>query len=76
VIAWCLILLTTALLASPGVTVERVALELNFPSATSLRNMLKRYTGLRPADLRTPTALDALCARFLQPEARWPSPRS
>jgi AraC-like DNA-binding protein len=65
VIAWCLILLTTALLVSPGITVERVAMQLDFPSATALRNMLKRYTGLRPADLRNATALGTLCTRFL-----------
>jgi transcriptional regulator with XRE-family HTH domain len=29
-------------------------------------SMLKRYTGLRPAALRTPTALAELCARFLE----------
>jgi AraC-like DNA-binding protein len=66
VVAWCLILLATALLASPGITVGSVAMELNFPSATALRNMVKRYTRLRPADLRAATALGALCARFLQ----------
>lgn len=66
VVAWCLILLTTGLLATPGVTVERVAIQLNFPSATALRNMLKRYTGLRPGDLRTANALDELCARFVR----------
>jgi len=66
VIAWCLLLLTVGLLATPGVTVERIAVQLNFPSATALRNMLKRHTGLRPAELRTDGALALLCARFLE----------
>jgi AraC-like DNA-binding protein len=66
VIGWCLLLLSAAILAAPGVAADRVALQLNYPSATSLRNMLKRYTGLRPAELRTPTALTELCARFLE----------
>jgi AraC-like DNA-binding protein len=66
VVAWCLILLTAALLATPGVTVERIAVQLNFPSATALRNLVKRHTGLRPAALRTPTALAELCTRFLE----------
>ena len=66
VVAWCLILLTTALLATPGITVERIAMQLNFPSGTALRNMLKRHTGLRPIDLRTPTALVEMCVRFLR----------
>lgn len=66
VVAWCLILLTTALLATPGITVERIAMQLNFPSGTALRNLLKRHTGLRPIDLRTPTALAEMCGRFLR----------
>jgi AraC-like DNA-binding protein len=70
VIAWCLILLTVGLLAAPGVTVERIALQLNFSSATALRNMVKRYTGQRPAQLRTRTALVELCARFVGTEGR------
>jgi hypothetical protein len=69
VIAWCLLLLTAGLLAAPGVTVKRIAVQLNFPSATALRNMLKRYTKLRPGDLRTPNALAELCARFLGADA-------
>jgi AraC-type DNA-binding domain-containing proteins len=66
VLGWCLLLLSAALLAAPGVPADRVALQLAFPSATALRNMLKRYTGMRPAELRTPTALAELCARFLE----------
>jgi AraC-like DNA-binding protein len=66
VVAWCLILLTTALLATPGITVERIAMQLNFPSGTALRNMIKRHAKLRPADLRTPTALVEMCGRFLR----------
>jgi AraC-like DNA-binding protein len=69
VIAWCLLLLTAGLLATPGVTVERIAVQLNFPSATALRNMLKRYTGLRPSDLRAENALAELCAEFLGADA-------
>jgi AraC-like DNA-binding protein len=65
VIAWCLLLMTAALLAAPGVVVGTIAVQLNFPSPTALRNMLKRHTGLRPAQLRTPTALAELCARFI-----------
>jgi hypothetical protein len=32
--------------------VEQVALLLDFPSGTSLRNMMKRYTGLRSREVR------------------------
>jgi AraC-like DNA-binding protein len=69
VLAWCLIMLTTALLATPGITVERIAFQLNFPSGTSLRNMLRRHANLRPVDLRTPTALAEMCARFSRMDA-------
>jgi AraC-like DNA-binding protein len=67
IIAWCLLLLAAGLLATPNVTVEQIALQLNFPSATALRNMLKRRTGLRPSDLRARDALGEMCARFLAP---------
>ena len=70
VVAWCLILLAAGMLAARGVTVERIALQLNFPSATALRNMLKRYTGRRPAELRTSEALAELCAAFLSAAVR------
>ena len=66
VIGWCLLLLSAALLATPGVSADRVALQLNFSSASALRNLLRRRTGLRPTELRTPTALAELCARFLE----------
>jgi AraC-like DNA-binding protein len=52
VTAWCRLLLATRLLEDPGRSVESVALELGFGSGTELRNMLRRYTGLRPADVR------------------------
>lgn len=64
IIAWCLLLLAAALLAPPGVTVERVAIRLNFPSATAFRNMLKRHTGLRPRDLRGEHGIDQVLAQF------------
>jgi AraC-like DNA-binding protein len=46
-IGWCRLLLAARLLEDPGRRVEQVALCLEFPSATSLRNMLKRYVGER-----------------------------
>ena len=51
-IGWCRILTAARLLEDEGRTVERVAMELDFPSGAALRNMLRRYTGLRPAELR------------------------
>jgi AraC-like DNA-binding protein len=51
-IAWCRLLVTARLLEDPGRSAEQVALVLNFPSSTSLRNMVKRYTGLRTGEIR------------------------
>jgi AraC-like DNA-binding protein len=51
-LAWCRLLLASYFLVSTTRTVERIALQLDFPSDTALRNMIKRYTGLRATDLR------------------------
>lgn len=64
IIAWCLLLLAAALLAAPGATVEHVAMRLEFASATALRNMLRRHTGLRPRDLRSADGTRRLLERF------------
>jgi AraC-like DNA-binding protein len=50
--AWCRLLLAADLLAGAGRTVDQVALTLDFPSANAFRNVLRRYTGMGPADLR------------------------
>lgn len=51
-IAWCRLITAARLLEDPGRSVEQVALILDFPSGTSMRNMMKRYTGLRPGEIR------------------------
>lgn len=45
-------MIAARLLDDPGRTVEQVALMLDFPSGTALRNMFKRYTGLRTSEVR------------------------
>src|SRR6185295_17460341 len=52
IIAWCRLIIAAHLLESRGDAVERTAMALEYPSATALRNMLRRYAGQRPADLR------------------------
>lgn len=52
VIGWSRLLIVAHALEDPGLPVERVALEFEFPSSTALRNILRRYTGLRPAEVR------------------------
>jgi AraC-like DNA-binding protein len=49
---WCRIALAAHLHALTGRTLESVALELEFPSVTTLRNRIKAYTGVRASDLR------------------------
>lgn len=52
IIGWSRLLMAARLLDDPGRTVEQVALKLDFPSGTALRNMFKRYTGLRTSEVR------------------------
>lgn len=49
---WCRVIAAVRLLDQPIYTLEQVALRLDFPSGTALRNMLYRYTGLRPREIR------------------------
>jgi AraC-like DNA-binding protein len=51
-IGWTRLLVAARMLDDPGRTVEQVALQLDFPSGTALRNMCKRYTGLRTGEVR------------------------
>lgn len=52
IISWCRLIVAARLLDDPGRSIEQVALLLDFPSGTSMRNMMKRYTGLRPGEIR------------------------
>ena len=49
---WCRVIAAVRLLDQPIYTLEQVALRLDFPSGTALRNMLVRYTGLPPREIR------------------------
>lgn len=51
-IAWCRLTLAAQMLEDPARSVEQIALLLDFSSAAALRNMLKRYTGLSPREVR------------------------
>jgi AraC-like DNA-binding protein len=52
VAGWCRVIAAARLLDEPIYTLEQAALRLEFPSGTALRNMLLRYTGLRPREIR------------------------
>ncbi len=51
-IGWCRLFIAARMLDDPGRTVDQVALKLDFPSGAALRNMFKRYTGLRTTEVR------------------------
>lgn len=73
-ISWCRLLHAAKLLDDSSRSVERTALILGFGSGTALRNMLRRYTGLRPRELRRcgghSAVLDLLRNRLTQGIAR------
>ncbi|GAC1697543.1 MAG: hypothetical protein NVS9B3_15250 [Gemmatimonadaceae bacterium] len=64
VAGWVRILIAASLMEDPGRTVERVALDVGLPSAAALRNMLRRRTGLRPAEVRLAGGLACVLAIF------------
>ena len=65
IMTWCRLLLAARLLATSLRSVEAVALDLGFASATALRNITKRYTGLRPTAFRDGTAMPIVTRAFL-----------
>jgi AraC-like DNA-binding protein len=71
-ITWCRLIIAAHLLETRGGAVERVALALEYPSATALRNTLRRYSGHRPADLRR-HGMDQMIDEFACLLARGPS---
>jgi AraC-like DNA-binding protein len=51
-LGWCRLSVAAELLRTTPRTIESIALQLEFPSDTALRNMMKRYTTLRASDVR------------------------
>jgi AraC-like DNA-binding protein len=49
---WIRLALVAHLLETTGCAIGRIAIDLSFPSDTALRNLVKRYTGIRPGELR------------------------
>ena len=50
--------------ADGGRSYIRQALQLDFPSDTALRNMIKRYTGLRASEIRARGGMRAILDAF------------
>jgi AraC-like DNA-binding protein len=61
-LAWCRLLLSAYYLTHTSRTVESIALQLDFPSDTALRNMMKRYTGHRAQEVRAKGGLPCVIA--------------
>ena len=72
-LTWTRLALAAYLLEATGVTVEKISIEIGYPSPTALRNTMKRYTGLRPMEIRASGGLqvvvDRLRARLRQNSA-------
>jgi AraC-like DNA-binding protein len=51
-LGWCRLAVAGELIASSCRTIETIANQLGFASDTSLRNMMKRYTGLKALEVR------------------------
>ena len=63
-LGWCRLLAAAALLEDRGRLVDHIALDLDFPSGGAFRNMLKRYTGLSPAELRAKGTIPEMSRQF------------
>lgn len=52
VLIWSRLMLVATMLELPSRTLESIAVDLDYPSATSLRNQLKSYTGMTATQVR------------------------
>jgi hypothetical protein len=63
-ICWCRLLLAARYHEEPDAVTEQIALALDFPSGTALRNMMWRYAGLRMSDVRAAGGRSQVTAQF------------
>jgi len=63
-VAWCRLCVVGHLLERTGATVEAIALKLEYPSHTSLRNRVKRSTGMKATEVRESGGLAAVVEAF------------
>lgn len=71
-LAWCRLFLVAYMLSSTKCTIETIALELSYPSATTLRNTVQRYVGLTATQMRDRGAVNAVLAALRQRLAQPP----
>jgi len=63
-LVWTRLMLVAYFLDATACTVETIANEMGYPSATALRNTLKRYTGRTAQELRRDGAVRAIIQRL------------
>jgi AraC-like DNA-binding protein len=63
-VAWCRLCVVGHHLERTGATVETIALNLEYPSHTALRNRIKRSTGMTAMEVRQAGGLGAVVAAF------------
>ena len=74
VLGWCRLFLAAALLERKSYAIERIALELDYPSSTALRNTFRRYVGATATEVRAKGGLEFVLACFerrLKEAPRW-----
>jgi AraC-like DNA-binding protein len=64
-IGWCRLFLVGRLLEDSARSVEQISELLDFPSSSALRNMMKRYTGKTPQEIREVGGLEGVLRCFL-----------
>jgi len=76
---WVRLMVVAYLLEAEGRALEHVAAAFGLDSASPLRNLMKRYTGLRSLEVRTGGGLKVVIEAFLREDAfgrKEPRPRS
>ena len=66
---WIRLMVVAYLLEAEGRALEHVAASFGLDSASPLRNLMKRYTGLRAGEVRNGGGLKVVVERFLRPDA-------
>jgi hypothetical protein len=73
-LVWCRLLLVAGLLEMTSRTIESIAIEFEYASATSLRNHLKTYTGMTATEIRargSASIVELFEGRIAQARAGW-----
>lgn len=63
-LGWCRLLAAAVLMEDRRRRIDHIAMELDFPSGAAFRNLLKRYTGFSPAELRAKGAIAEMSRQF------------